>query len=112
MEAEERQFLLTTAWFFARHGQFARARNLCAALVEENPRDGVPAAALAVFQLEAAEPEAALDTLSAARFPKTLERAEALLETRSLLALGRTAAARRRWQRYLDSTKGRTRTWA
>jgi len=112
MEAEERQFLLTTAWFFARHGQVARARTLCAALVEDNPRDGIAAAALASFQLDAAEPEAAMDTLSRARFPKALERAEAMLETRTLLALGRASSAQRRWQRYIDASKGKGRTWA
>lgn len=112
MEAEERQFLLTTAWFFARHGQTDRARTLCSALVEDNAHDGIAAAALASFQLDAAEPEAAMETLSRARFPKALERAEALLETRTLIALGRAAAAQRRWQRYLDAAKGKSRTWA
>lgn len=112
MDAEERQFLLTTAWFFARHGQVDRARTLCAALVEDNARDGIAAAALAAFQLDAGDPEAAMDTLSQARFPKALERAEALLETRTLQALGRSGAARHRWQRYVNSAKGKARTWA
>ena len=46
MDPEERQFLLTAAWLFVRHGQANRARVLVEALVEEDPRDGVSAAAL------------------------------------------------------------------
>ena len=42
MKEEERQLMLTTAWLFARHGQGPRARVLLEAVVEENPRDGVP----------------------------------------------------------------------
>ena len=40
-----------------------------------------------------------------------LGRAAAVLETRALLALGRKADASRRWQRYIESAKGRSRTW-
>lgn len=112
MELDERQFLLTTAWFFARHGQVARARTLCAALVEDDPRDGVSAAALAAFRLDEGDPEGALEALARARFPKALERAEAMLETRTLKELGRAGAAERRWQRYLSAAKGKDRTWA
>ena len=43
----ERQFLRTSAWMFMRHGQRRRAKSLCAALVEDDPRDGVAAAAYA-----------------------------------------------------------------
>ena len=35
MDPEERQFLLTAAWLFVRHGQANRARVLVEALVEE-----------------------------------------------------------------------------
>ena len=38
MSNDERQFLLTAAWMFMRHGQPARARAVCAALVDDNPR--------------------------------------------------------------------------
>ena len=38
MTADERQFLLTAAWMFMRHGQPARARTVCEALVEEDSR--------------------------------------------------------------------------
>ena len=47
MSADERQVLLTAVWMFMRHGQPARARAVCEALVEEEPRDGVAAVALA-----------------------------------------------------------------
>ena len=51
MDNDDRQFLLTAAWLFARHGQGARARTLCEALVEDDPRDGVSAVALAELRL-------------------------------------------------------------
>ena len=51
MSTEERQFLLTVMWLFMRHGQPVRARAICEAIVEENPRDGVAAAALAELLL-------------------------------------------------------------
>lgn len=111
MSTEDRELLLTTAWLFARHGQTRRARTLCEALVEDNARDGVSAAALAELLLEDREPEAALKVLKAADFPRSLDRAEALLETRALAALGRDADARRRWGRYLESAKGAERKW-
>ncbi|MBQ6925436.1 MAG: hypothetical protein IJQ73_12420, partial [Kiritimatiellae bacterium] len=47
METDDRQFLLLAAWMFLRHGQPARARALCEAVLEEDPRDGAAAAALA-----------------------------------------------------------------
>lgn len=111
MDNEVRQFLLTTAWMFERHGQGARARILCEALVEANPRDGVAAAALAELLLENREAEAALKTLHGASFPKDLERAAALLETRALSMLGRRTEAERRWNRYVAASKGAARSW-
>lgn len=111
MEADDRQFLLTAAWLFARHGQGLRARALCEALVEDNPADGVSAAALAERMLEDHEPEAALAVLNGARFPRELARAEALLETRALRELGRKSEADRRWLRYVESAKGKARNW-
>ena len=111
MEREDRQFLLTTAWLFARHGQRARARTLCEALVESDPRDGVPAAALAELLLEDGESEQALSVLRAAEFPNDLLRATALLEARALTMLGRKAEASRRWSHYVELSKGRERKW-
>ena len=111
MDADDRQFLLTTAWLFARHGQPARARVLCEALVEADPKDGVSAAALAELMLADGESRRALDVLLSAQFPRELTRVEAVLETRALIGVGRGADARRRWQRYIESSKGRNRTW-
>lgn len=111
MTAEERQFMLTAAWIFVRHGQRERARAIVEALVEENPRDGVSAAALAELLLVAGEARQALRVIRAADFPPELARAEAILETRALNALGRDAEGARRWSRYLASRKGSARTW-
>ena len=111
MDADDRQFLLTTAWLFARHGQPSRARTLCEALVEADPRDGVSAAALADLMLADGEPQRALEVIRSASFPSQLARVEAVLETRALLGVGRGTDARRRWQRYIESSKGRSRTW-
>ena len=97
MDNDDRQFLLTAAWLFARHGQGARARTLCEALVEDDSRDGVSAGALAV--------------LRAADTPPELARAEALLEARALAALGKADEAAKRWRRHLESAKGGTRQW-
>ena len=60
MTAEERQFLLTAAWLFVRHGQPHRARALVEALTEVDPRDGVSAAALAELMLADGEVPAIL----------------------------------------------------
>lgn len=111
MESDDRQLLLTTAWLFARHGQRTRARTLCEALVEDNPQDGVTAAVLAEFLLDDGEAGRALEILSAAKFPSSLRRAEAMLETRALQMLGRKNDAALRWSRYVASSKGRNRTW-
>lgn len=111
MDADDRQFLLTTAWLFARHGQPSRARVLCEALVEADPKDGVSAAALAELMLADGEPKRALDVLLSSAFPRELARVEAVLETRALIGVGRGTDARRRWQRYIESSKGKNRTW-
>jgi len=111
MESDEREFLCTTAWMFAQHGQRARARALCAALVEDNPRESVAAAVLAETMLADREPEAALKVLRQADFPPSLERAEALLEARALQMLGREEESRRRWRRYVEAAKGAGRKW-
>ena len=111
MDADDRQLLLTTAWMFLRHGQPARARALCEALLEDNPRDGAAAAALAEILLDAGEPAAALETLRAGDYPPELAHAEALLETRALTALGRKADAAARWHRHLEARKGAARSW-
>ena len=78
---------------------------------KENPRDGAAAAALALIQLDAGEPAAALETLRAGDFPPDLAHAEALLETRALRALGRSAEADARWRRHLEARKGAARSW-
>lgn len=111
MDADDRQLLLTSAWIFARHGQSSRARVLCTALVEDDPRDGVSAAALAELLLADREAEAALAVLRAADYPSELERAEALLETRALVQLGRREEADRRWRRFVEAQKGGNRSW-
>ena len=103
--------MLTAAWLFARHGQGARARALCAALVEDDPRDGVSAAAYAERLLADQEAEAALAVLRAADFPPELDRAEALLETRALQMLGKREEGARRWRRYVEASKGAERKW-
>ena len=111
MDKDEKQFLLTAVWLFAQHGQYARARTICAALLEDNPRDGVAAAIQAELLLEERQAEAALETLRAAEFPPELDRAEALLESRALMMLGRGDEASARWKRFLAARKGAQRQW-
>lgn len=111
MDLNDRQLLLTTAWLFARHGQNARARVLCEALVEESPRDGVSVAALAERLLADGEADRALALVRGADFPPELVRAAALLETRALRMLGRDQDAARRWNRYVAASKGSRRKW-
>lgn len=111
MTSDEKQFLLTAVWLFMRHGQASRARNVCEALLEDDPRDGIVAAALAELLLGSGEARQALDVLRAADFPPELEHAEAVLETRALRLLGRAAEGNARWRRYLESRKGADRKW-
>lgn len=111
MDSEDRQFLLTTAWMFAQHGQSVRARTLCEALYEDDPRNGLAAAALAELLLSENEANRALQILRTATFPPDLGRIEAVLETRALTALGRREEARRRWSRYTEQARGAERTW-
>lgn len=111
MDNDDRQFLLTAAWLFARHGQGARARTLCEALVEDDPRDGVSAVALAELRLAEGDAAGALAVLRAADTQPELARAEALLEARALAALGKADEAAKRWRRHLESAKGGTRQW-
>lgn len=111
MISEERQFMLTAAWLFVRHGRSERARVIMEAMQEENPRDGVSAAALAELLLASGEAERALRVIRSADFPAELSRAEAVLETRALGMLGREQESERRWKRYLASKKGETRSW-
>ena len=111
MESDERQFLLTAAWIFAQHGQRSRARTLMEAVCEANPRDGVPAAALAAILLSDGDGVGALRVLRKANFPRSLDRVEAILETRALNMTGRRAEGARRWVRYLEAKKGVERKW-
>ena len=111
MTPESRQFMLTAAWLFVRHGRPSRAKVLMEALVEDEPRDGVSAAALAELLLAEGRGETALHVLRMADFPAELARAEAILETRALAMVGRKAESTRRWKRYLESRKGAERKW-
>ena len=111
MVAEERQFLLTAVWMFMRHGQRARARVVCEALCEENPRDGAAAVAFADLLLDEGDATRAVDVLRLADMPPGLAHAEAVLEARALRMAGRGAEAESRWRRYLESQKGADRRW-
>lgn len=111
MSIDERQFLLTAVWMFMRHGQPSRARNICDALVEEDPRDGTAAIALAELLLDDGGAARAIEVLRAAEFPASLSHAEAVLETRALRMLGRNNEAAARWSRYLEARKGAARQW-
>ena len=111
MKENERQFLLTSAWMFIRHGRRDRARSVCEALCEDNHRAGVAAAALAEILLSEGEALRAIEVLRLAEFPPELSHAQAVLETRALRLLGRISEARARWARYLESKKGASRQW-
>ena len=111
MTPDEKQFLFTVAWMFARHGCSARARNVLEAAVEDDPRDGRAAAAFAGMLLADGEPARALETLRAADYPPDLAHAQAVLETRALRALGRKDEAAARWRRWIESAKGASRRW-
>ncbi len=103
--------MLTAAWLFVRHGKPRRARVLMEVLVEDDPRDGVSAAALAELLLSDGEGDAALRVLQMAEFPEELTRAEAILETRALAMIGRKSDSVKRWNRYIESRKGANRNW-
>ena len=111
MTADERQFLLTAAWIFMRHGRRDRALAVCEALVEEDSRDGVAAVALAELMLDAGEATRAVEVLRAADVPPELAHAAAFLETRALRNGGRNREAANRWSRYIESRKGAERRW-
>ena len=111
MTPEERQFLLTVAWLFMRHGQRTRARSICEALSEDNPRDGTVAVALAELLVDDGAADDAVAVLRAADVPSSLAHAEAVLETRALRLMGRKSEAQSRWRRYLESRKGSARQW-
>ena len=111
MAEDERQFLLTAVWLFMRHGRRDRARGVCEALCEADPRDGTSAIALAELLLEDGEPLRAIDVLHVADFPPDLSHAQAVLETRALRMAGRDAEALSRWRRYLEARKGAARKW-
>ena len=111
MDQDERQFLKTAAWMFMRHGQRSRALAVCEALVEDNPRDGASAVALAELLLDGGDAERVLEVLRAADIPPALDHAEAVLETRALRALGRRIEAVARWNRYVEARKGSSRQW-
>ena len=112
MSKDERQFLLSAAWMFMRHGQRPRALAVCESLVEDDPRSGVSAVALAELLLDAGQSRRALEVLQAADRPEPLARVAAVLETRALGMQGRMAESTARWRRYLESRKGAERKWA
>ena len=111
MAEDERQFLLTTAWLFMRHGRRERALSVCEAVYEADPENGVAAVALAELLLERGETSRAVDILRTADVPDELAHAEAVLETRALRLAGRGAEADSRWRRYIESKKGADREW-
>ena len=111
MGEDERQFLLTAAWLFMRHGRRERALSMCEALNEADSRDGVVATALAELLLEDGDARRAVDILRAADIPPDLMHAEAVLETRALRLSGRAGEANARWSRYIESRKGADRKW-
>ena len=109
MSNDERQFLLTAVWMFMRHGQPARARAVCAALVDDNPRDGVASVALAELMLDSGEAMRAIDTLRAADVPPELAHAAAFLEVRAWKMAGRGREAER--QSASQLRRRRNRRW-
>ena len=111
MSEDDRQFLLTAVWLFMRHGRRERARIVCEAVYEADPRDGVAAVALAELLLGQGEAKRAVEVLRAANVPDDLLHAEAVLETRALRALGKGGEADARWRRHLESQKGASRKW-
>ena len=111
MEEGARQFMKTVAWMFMRHGQRLRAQAICEALIEDDPRDGVSAVALAELLLDDAKADRALEVLHMADIPESLDHVAAVLETRAMRELGRDAEASSRWRRYLASRKGSARQW-
>ncbi|MCQ2390134.1 MAG: hypothetical protein MJ240_01820 [Kiritimatiellae bacterium] len=111
MERDDRDLLITAAWLFARHGQYRRARVLCEALVEGDPKDGVPALAAAELMLADGDAQNALSTIRRTKCPESLAREGALLESRALAMLGRREESARRWKRYLATEKGEKRAW-
>ena len=106
MNSDERQFLMTAAWMFMRHGQRPRALAVCEALMEEDARDGVVAVALSGLLLDEGEAARALELLRVAEVPSSLAHAAAVLETGDLRTLGRDAEATDRWNRYVEALKG------
>lgn len=111
MDPDERQFLKTAMWLFLRHGQPVRAKTICEALVEDDPRDGIPAVALAELLLDDGDGRGALEALHGADIPSYLAHAEAVLETRALRRAGRRVEADARWRRYIEARKGTGRKW-
>ena len=111
MDEDSRQFLLTAAWLFMRHGRRERALSVCEAVYEADPGDGVAAVALAELLLGQGETKRVVEVLRAATVPAELAHAEAVLETRALRLAGRGAEADSRWRRYIESRKGADREW-
>ena len=111
MDEDSRQFLLTAAWLFMRHGRRERALSVCEAVYEADPGDGVAAVALAELLLGQGETKRVVEVLRAATVPAELAHAEAVLETRALRLAGRGAEADARWRRYIESRKGADRKW-
>ncbi len=101
MKPDDKQVLLMLAWLFLQHGQTDKAAALCEEIHEQEPENPVAAAILANIYLQNAEPQMALEVLKAASFPSDMARPVALLEGQALIAQGRQAEAKARWQKYL-----------
>ena len=111
MSEEEKGLMLTVAWLFAQHGQPRRARTILECVVEDDATNGIAAAVLAELMLDDGDAQEALQTIRAAEFPPRMKRAEAMLETRALRALGKGDEATARWRRFLKSSQGDGREW-
>ena len=101
MNPDDKQVLLMLSWLFLQHGQTAKAEALCEEIHEQEPDNPVAAAILANIYLQNAEPQQALEVMKTAKFPPDMARPVALLEGQALIAQGRQAEAKARWQKYL-----------
>ena len=101
MDPDDKQVLLMLSWLFLQHGQTAKAAALCEEIHEQEPDNTIAAAILASIYLQNAEPQRALDVLSAVTFPPEMQRAGVLLEGQALVAQGHQAEANAKWQHYL-----------
>ena len=100
MDDLERKAMLTAAWMFAGHGRGDRAVGILEWIVADRPTDPATSSALAALQLERGDPAAAWLSLERADFTGGFRRVGALLQARTLRALGRVEEAEARWRGY------------